>query len=262
MYSMKKLKAILLVFVCICGFMFAACDFSPNTETMSISGYAYFESVPMKDVLIKSNTKTLTTTNDFGNFSFEKTKTITTIYAEKTGYIFTPKSIEVSETTDNIVFVATKIEDLNGTLSLSKINITPTSIVSITDNYLFNLGGKSCLKIKNINVSIGNSKYNCINQDLYAEKNKNNFINVEHDLFANTGENFAIEFSIDAYFSSYRNEYIYLEEKASILNVTKQQTTAHLTENNQIEYTFVGVNATNNKFSYNITFIFDYYPNV
>lgn len=259
---MRKLKAILMVFVCICSIFLAACDFSPNTETMSVSGHVYFDSVAMQDVEIKSNTKTLAVSDSSGAFNFEKTKSTTTIYAEKTGYTFTPKSIEVSETTDNIVFIATKIEDLNGTLSLSKINITPTSIVSISDNYLFNLGGKSCLKIKNLYVAIGNAKYNCLTGDFYAEKNKNNFINVEHDLFADTGKNFAIEFSLDAYFSSYRNEYLYSEEKTSILNITTQQTTAHLTDNNQIEYTFVGVNATNNKFSYNITFIFDYYPNV
>lgn len=259
---MKKLQSFLMIFVCICSILFSACNFSPSNETITASGFVYCESEALEDVLIKSNTKTLATTNEDGSFSFEKAKTKTTIYAEKTGYTFTPKAIEITHSAQDIVFTAHKIENLNGTLSLNKINIIPTSIVSISDNYIFNLGGKPCLKIKNLYVGIGNTKYNCLSSDVYAEKNKNNYIDVNNDLFANTGEKFNIEFSLDAYFSSYRNEYVYIEEKPSILKITKQQTTEHLTENNQIEYTFVGVNSTNNKFSYNITFIFDYYPNI
>ena len=47
-----------------------------------------------------------------------------------------------------------------------------------------------------------------------------------------------------------------------MIRVQEKQTTVDLDDNNQIVYTAVGVNSSNNMFTYNISFIFDYYENV
>ena len=260
---MKKLKVMLLILFLVCGICLSACNLStPPTTPLTVSGGVYFNNVGLEGVKIKSNTRTHFTTNPNGTFSFEEKTSQITIYAEKSGYTFSPKFITLTESTENIVFEAFEIEDLDGTLSLSKINITPTSIVSITDNYLYNQDGNNCLKIKNLFVKIGNNEYDSLNKDFFAIKNKSNTINFLQDLSVDTQQAFSIEFYINVYFTSYRHEYTFTESKSSVLNISAKQTTTMLNDQNQLEYTFVGVNASNNKFSYNITFVFDYYPNI
>ena len=258
---MKKFQIILILIIMSCSLFFGACDFFTTSTPLTITGYVYCDSEPLKDVTIKSTTQNFCTTNENGYFSFEINKKEIKIYAEKSGYIFDQKSITVNEINSDIIFTAQPVEELNGVLSLAKINITPSSIVSVSDNFMYAQKGNNCLKIKNFYVEINNKKFNCLTKDFFAIKNKSNYIDFDEDISINTNSPFSIKFSLDAYFTSYHNEYVYVEEKTTVLKITQPQTNAMLNENNQIEYSFWGVNSSNNKFSYNVTFLFDYFPN-
>ena len=132
---------------------FSACNFAPSTNSkISISGKVYLNSVALQDVQIKTASKSLCTSNNNGEFSFETNKQSITIFAEKNGYTFLPESITLTQNTNDIVFVAYKVEPLDGVLSLNSINITPSSIISMGDNYQFVNSGNNCLKIKNVNI--------------------------------------------------------------------------------------------------------------
>ena len=260
---MKKFKMLSLILLIVSCVAFSACIFSPlPKEKMTISGSVYINSSPLEGVIIKTSTKKLFTTTSNGTFTVDENVGELTIYPEKEGFLFSPKSYTVTQSTENIIFNAEEIKPLNGTLSLSKISITPSSIVSIADNFSYIKNGVTCLKVKNLFVAINKTTYNCLNESLYAVKNKQTTIDFDYDLSINTGIDFSIEFSLDAYFTSYRDEYVYEETEKSILNISKKQDTSMLDKNNQISYTFIGVNATNNRFSYNITFVFDYFPNI
>lgn len=256
-----KIKGLMTLIILICCLFFSACDFSPVKNNVEVSGNIYFESLPMDDVIIKSTTKIYTTTNSDGSFNFETNNTPITIYAEKEGYTFSPKNITISSTTNNIVFTAIQTTNLNGTLCLDSVNITPTSIVSINDNFQYANNGNNCLKIKSFNLKLNNLQCS-INVNEYAIKNKSNIIKINNDISVDTGTEFSLYFSLNCYFKQNNLEYIYTEDNQSVLNIKEVQTTKDLTDNNQVEYSFMGVNSSNNKFSYNITFIFDYYPNI
>ena len=259
---MKKIQMFSILLLITCSLILSACDFLPVVTPLTISGYVYYNSKPLENVTIKTSTQKLCTTNSEGYFTFEISKNQVTIYAEKTGFLFEPKSITLNSNNDNVIFTAQPIEELDGVLSLSKINITPSSIVSVSDNFQYVKNGENCLKVKNFYIEINNKKFNCLTSDFYAVKNKSNYILFNDDISIDTNTPFSIKFSLDAYFTSYHYEYVFVEEKTSILEVTQNQTNAILNEQNQIEYSFWGVNASNNKYSYNVTFIFDYFPNI
>ncbi len=260
---MKKLKYFIITFTFLCCALLYACEFNPiPSKEITISGSVYINTEPAVDVQIKSKTQVLCETDENGNFTFTVNAESITIFIEKSGYLFTPNTLTFSESTSDVLIKGEEVENLNGILSLSSINITPSSIVSISENFQYVANGNNCLKAKNFYVEINNKKINCLTFDTYLVKNKNNVILVEDDLFVETGIDFTISFSLDAYFKLSFNEYIFTEEKQSIINIDTVQTTAMLNENNQIEYTYVGVNSSNNKFSYNVTFTFDYYPDI
>lgn len=260
---MKKLKCLLIAFILISCTLLFACNFNPIlSKEISISGSVYIDTQPVVNAQIKSKTQVLCSTDENGNFAFTINAESVTIFVEKSGYLFNPSSLTFTESTTNVLIKGEMVKNLDGILSLSSVNITPSSIVSVTENFQYVANGENCLKAKNFNVEINNKKINCLTFDTYLIKNKNNKIVVEDDLFVETGKNFAINFSLDVYFKLSFNEYIFTEEKKSVINIDRAQTTAMLNENNQIEYTYVGVNSSNNKFSYNVTFIFDYYPDI
>lgn len=264
---MKIRKIICLAVMLVCVFGLCACEYNPIVKNnIQVSGSVYFENALLDGVSIRSSTKNYCTTSQDGTFSFSDTSNSITIFAEKSGYIFSPKSITLTQSTSEIVFEATKITNLNGTLSLSKINIIPTSIANVQENYLYKQNGDNCLKVSQINISMNAREYTALNSPFYAIKNKNNEISFTNDLSINTCTPFKIEFSIDAYYSFASKEQIYTETKKSAINVQINQTNADLenfsqNEFGQIVYLSNGINSGNNNFSYNISFIFDYYPN-
>lgn len=260
---MKKFTTLTFLLLFLICFTFAGCDISLPKQNFSVSGNIFFQSIGLNEVKIKTKSKVLTETDNNGNFSFEVYSHSFEIFPEKDGYTFSPKSIEITKSTNEVVFCAQKIKDLNGDLSLSHIIITPTSIASSQyDNYLYSNNNQSCLKIKNINIDFNQNSFNLTNLNKMLIKNETNQIDFYQNIDIKTGKQFEFKFSVDAYYKFNQEEYLFTETVKSVLSVSKMQTTQNLDENNQISYTLVGVNSSNNRFSYNITFVFDYFPNI
>ena len=260
---MKKL--VTLIMIVILGMsMLSGCDFfSGNSDSLTISGYVYLNSVePLEGVSIKSETTIYARTDVNGFFNITVNNDSVELFAEKTGYTFSPRSVTISQSTNSLIFSATKTKELSGLLTLNSIIITPTSIVSFGDNYTYTHNGDKCLKISDIEININNKQFDLLDGDLYAIKNKSNTVMFDEDVTLNTSSVFNIWFSVDAYFTSLNEELIFEEDRQSVIRVQEKQTTEDLDDKNQIVYTAVGVNSSNNMFTYNISFVFDYYENV
>lgn len=258
-------KIVTLILIVILGMsVLSGCDFfSGNSTSLAISGYVYLNSTePLEGVAIKSETTIYTRTDANGFFNITVNNDSVELFAEKSGYTFSPRSITVSQSTNSLIFSATETKELSGLLTLNSIVITPTSIVSFGDNYSYTHNGDKCLKISDITIDIDNKQFELLDGDLYAIKNKSNTIMFDKDVTISTGSVFNIWFSVDAYFTSLNEELIFEEDRQSVIRVQEKQTTEDLDDNNQIVYTAVGVNSSNNMFTYNISFVFDYYENV
>lgn len=167
----------------------------------------------------------------------------------------------------------TKIENLDGTLSLSAIQITPTSIIKDDiDKFAYkNEENVDCLKISQIHIILSGDKTsqnteNALNDIIFAPKNVKTEIAINTDFSVDTCTNFAIEFGIDVYHTVTNEEQLFWETNLTKQQITKKQTNTDLVNFSkiaygQIVYTFSNINSTNAKFSYNITFVFDFYPN-
>ena len=260
---MKRFAFFVTMIVCFMSVM-SGCDiFGASDEPLVISGYVYLDSnQPLSDVTLKSATAIYGNTNEDGYFNITVNKSNVELFVEKTGYIFSPKSVQILQSTDNLIFTATKEQDLNGYLTLSHIIITPSSIVSFGDNYAYQNDGNTCLKISALQINIDDKSFEALGGDLYAIKNKTNVVDFNQDATVNTNHDFNIWFSLDAYFTSANQEFIFHEDRQSVIRIQEKQTTANLDDNNQIIYTAIGVNASNNMFTYNISFVFDYYGNI
>ena len=103
--KIKKIICYVLMFVSV--FVLFACDYNPTQTKIEISGTVYFNNAPLDGVSIRSNTKNFCTTENDGNFIFEENSNSITIFAEKGGYIFSPKSITLSKSQSGIIFEAT-----------------------------------------------------------------------------------------------------------------------------------------------------------
>ena len=252
----------MLILACCC---FGACDLSfvQTTETLEISGTVTFEGQALQDVSIKTQTQTLCKTNDEGEFSFTVNANQIEIFAEKDGFSFSPHKTMITESTSDIAFVAKEIETLDGEIVLSSVCITPTSIVSVSDNYKYTNNNTDCLKIKSLEVKISDFEYqNFVPDKSYAYKHQNNNYSTTEEYSIKTNSKFSIEFNLSTYFTANNNEYLFTENRETILNVAQEKTTAHLNDDGKFEVSLYGINSSNNMFSYNITFVFDYYPNI
>lgn len=259
----KSVISFMLIFMLTCCCFLSACIFDGNTNTINVSGKIYLNSEPLEYVLLKTSTKIWGQSDLNGEFDITiNSNGSVIVYPEKPGYEFTPKSVEITQDTKNLIFVAEKVKELDGLLSLAQIIITPTSISSFGDNYSFNQDGQTYLKINKFELDINGIKIDAINSNYLALKNKSNTINIGDDVTIETCVNFSIKFSLDACFVMGNTEYVYDEEKFSVLEVKEKQYTNDLTSKNQIEYTAVGINSSNNKYTYDVTFVFDYYKNI
>lgn len=167
----------------------------------------------------------------------------------------------------------TKIENLDGTLSLRCIQITPTSIIKDDiDKFAYkNEENVDCLKISQIHIILSGDKTsqnteNALNDTIFAPKNVKTEIAIKKDFSVDTCTNFSIDFGVDVYHTVTNEEQLFSETNLAKQQITKKQTNTDLTNFSknaygQIVYTFSNINSTNAKFSYNITFVFDFYPN-
>lgn len=242
-----------------------ACDifYTQSDKTIETSGKVSFESSALSGVKIKTKTQVLCQTDENGNYNFSINANEVEIFAEKQGYAFTPRSIIITDSTTDLNFVAEKVEDLNGELALSKIIITPTSIGTLPDNFKYTDNGQEYLKISSISLKIVNNQYLPFVEDgAKAIKNQKNTFVLTEQYSVKTSQKFAINFSISAHFRSYGDEYNFTESRTTTLNVSANQTTAMLNDNKEFVVSLIGVNSSNNMFSYDISFVFDYYPTI
>ncbi len=259
---MKKIITFLLILI-VSTSILTGCDFWESVNTLTISGYVYLDSSsPLENVAIKSETTIYARTDANGFFNITVNNDSVELFAEKAGYTFSPHSVIISQDTNSLIFSATKTKDLYGLLTLNSVVITPTSIVSFGDSYSYNHDNSTCLKISDLKIDIDNKQIDLLDGDFYAIKNKSNIISIDEDVTVNTDYDFNIWFCMDVYFTSLNQEFVFEEDRQSVIRVQKKQTTEDLDDNNQIVYTAVGVNSSNNMFTYNISFVFDYYENV
>lgn len=252
----------MLIFACL---GFGACDFSfvQTTKTIEVSGTATYQGQALQDVSIKTQTQTLCKTNSDGKFAFTVNANQIEIFAEKSGFSFSPRKTVITENTANLAFVAQEVETLDGEIELSSICITPTSIVSIPDNFKYTNNNTDCLKLKNLQLKISNHEYqNFVTDKSFAKKHQGNTYSTIEEHSIKTDSKFSIMFSLSAYFTANGNEFTFTETRSTTLNVAQVKTTAHLNDNGQFEVSLYGINSSNNMFSYDITFVFDYYPNI
>lgn len=237
---------------------FFACDYVEMPQ-INISGIVILSDEGLGNVALNSNFKNITKTNSNGEFEFSINANTLTITPELSGYFFEPSSITVSESKDNIVFNAIKIYDLQGSLVLKKVIITPTSITSYGDNYLYKTGGKDCLKANEISLAFGNDNYNIINEDVFIVKNEKNEFYVDNEIVIGCNTKSSIGFLINTYFKNYNSEWTTSVSNYTYFNILNPQKNSDL-KNGQIEYSLYGINSETRSFSFDISIIFDFLP--
>ena len=254
------MKKISRVFVC--AFILLAVILTFGCETGEIKmisggGRVTFGDGCLSGVEIYSNYSNLGTTDQEGNFEFNvKAKTLT-VFPKLEGYYFIPKSITIDDDNDRIDFQAVKITNLQGTLSLSQIAITPTSIASMGDNYCFMQNGEQCIKLSKLFVKYKNENISVIQNEVYLYKNKQNYIEFNDNISFACGEKTSLGFLLNANFISLGREWTGTNTSYTYLNISSNQTNAEL-DNNKIRYTLFGINSETKAFTYDITFVFDY----
>lgn len=265
MKNYKFVKYALVILLMAISTVFCACEplFGNSSKVLKVAGAISFEQQALNDVTIKSKTQSYCLTDANGQFNFEAKTESVTIYAEKAGYTFTPRSITLTESNENIVFVAEVVKNLDGFISLSSINIVPTSIASFSETYKYIINETENIKIKSLDISIGDVTYeNCLDYNpIYAAKGKNNYLNFSTYNSMRTGSKVSVSFKLSVYFKIGTSEYIFNEDRPTILIIPEKQTTELLNDQGKMVLSLFGINSTNNKFTYNISFIFNYEPN-
>ncbi len=255
-----KLRARLLlcVLLMLVSVSFFACDLA-EIPVISCSGVITFENEGLGGVEIKSSTNTFGKTNGEGEFSFEKKAKTITIVPELEGYYFEPRSITLTESAEDVNFVAIKIEGLSGEIVLRSIEICPTTIASYGDNYVYQRNGREAIKAKEISLKYNNEKIDIISNDTYLIKDEQSAFDVVDEIKFTCGEKSNLGFLINAYFNTY-----YMDEDGFMtdtnykyLNITNSQTNKDL-EDGKIKYILYGINSVNKAFTYDISFIFDF----
>lgn len=257
---MKYLKHfVLIALFALFTICFCACD-PGEQKNISISGSILCEDVELGEVDIECGTKHLGKTDIDGSFCFITTGSLVTITPSKEGYYFLPRSISISENTDNISFRAIKIYELNGKLSLNSLCITPTSIINQTDNYCYTLFGKNCIKSKSVKICTNDENFFLDTNGQYLYKNEKNYIDLTENISFDLSDLYTIRFCIDAYFT-YLNgisgEYYSNSSSFIYFNLPSKITNADLDENRFI-YTLYGLNNDTKSYTFNISFIFSY----
>jgi len=236
---------------------FFACDIG-DTKIINGGGKVTFASEQIVDVQINSGVSNICTTNENGEFSFTLSAKTITIIPQKAGYFFIPKSITIDGDTDQINFEAVKIKELNGTLKLKSVCIMPTSIASMGDNYLFKQNGEDCIKLSGLKINYLDNTNSILTDAVYLRKNKKNYIDVQDNISFNCGDKVNLSFLLNANFTSINREWTSTNSAFTYLNILTTPTNADLIDN-QITYSLYGINSETKAFTYDISFIFDYF---
>lgn len=252
------MKKVFYLFVMLL-FVFASVSFSACSKEnkISFSGLISYGNEAMVGVVIKTSDRALCITDEEGEFKFESSLKNIKIYPEKEGYYFEPEFVIVTEESPECSFIAKKTTPLVGKLTLKKVIIKPTYIVSYSDDYLYSKDNKDCLKVFDISLKHNEKIFTISTENMFLYKNEKNEIEIEEDINITCGSQSQIGFIINTYFkyNYYESHTAYTEY--SYLYIAGDQTNNKL-QNNQIEYSLIGINNKSNKFTFNITFIFDY----
>ena len=236
--------------------VFFACDL-PKAPQITCNGVVTFNNSGIEGVEIKSTVKQYAITNQNGEFSFDINSNQITIFPQKEGYIFTPEKAVITPGENNVNFVASQIENLTGKISLNKLIIKPTSIVSFNDNYVYINEGYESLKVSDISVVSGEEAF-VIAENVYLQKSHNNPIYLTDEIVFDCPAQFSMGILINAYCTNrYGQEFKTTDDKPVYLYVEQPQTNAIL-KNGTIEYTLFGINNKTKAFTFDITFVFDY----
>ena len=245
----------------VASLVFFACEL-PTLPNLTCSGIVMFEQSGLEGVTLKSEVKDYAITNVKGEYTFNARVKKIKIIPEKEGYIFSPKFVEVTEGENIINFTAIKVEKLTGSLLLSKIVIMPTSILNSPDNFVFINNGNECLKPKDISIVCNDEKIVLNETNTYLEKNKQNEILITQTSVSFVcGEELKLGVLINAYFMAFYQEVFTTDTDFSYLEITEPQTNANL-ENGNIVYTLYGINNKARTFTFDISFVFNFIPNV
>lgn len=223
----------------------------------SCAGVITIENSGLDGVVIKSNLRELASTNAAGEFTFTTNAKSLTIIPQKEGYMFEPAKAELKEGQNTANFVAIKVKNLTGTLILSKVVITPTSIVSFGDNYQYLNNGSACLKASAITINYGEQNVSLISQPTYLNKSQENTLPVTGDIRFECGTRQTIGLLINTYFRRYNNEWQTYDTEFINLYITKPQTNKDVTSG-KIVYNMYGINNKSKSFTFDVTFIFKY----
>lgn len=248
--------AILLMMVSLTIF---ACKL-PELPDLSCSGTVTIDSMGLEGVVIKSSVKEYAITNSSGNFEFTTKAKSLVVYPYKEGYIFTPSSLSLTDGENTATIVATKVEALEGTLTLKEVIITPTSISTLPDNYTYTYNNKTCLKASDINIVYDSNNYVLNPETTYLYQNEKNTISVEDNIALNCGEIKRVGIFINAYFKWSHSESKTTETEASFLDILVPQTNADLVDG-RVKYSLYGINNKSRSFTFDITFVFDFEEN-
>lgn len=242
--------------LCGCKFIFN------NGKEKHYAGIVTFNGVGLENVKIKDKINTYAVTDINGRFSFTSNFKTITIFAEKTGYNFSPKTLTLNEETENIRFEARKAKLLTGQLKLDQINFTPTSIISLhSNNFSYNNFGKESVKLCEFYMFFNETQVIANKYNQHIEKyNSKNLLN-PYDSFSfniNNGiANFKIKYIIKMYYKCNNNEAV-ITEPTKILSVDSIFFDSQLDENKYLKISANGINSISSGYSYNISFIFKY----
>lgn len=258
----KTFKMLVLLFTMCTIFVLSGCDisFNNNSEYVSVSGKVVFEEAGLKDVTIKSKYKQFCKTNENGEFNFNTTQTNVEIFAEKEGYSFTGSFI-LTENTSDVLFIASRVKNLDGELRLKSITITPIAIISLyNENYEYlNLGAKS-LKSGLFEVNINSVNVLNISEITYFEKNKDTILNItdEHKFAVDENTNLTLNFKLNAYVKYNLEEELINDNYITLI---KNNLKTNIVRDNKLEFNLFGINSKTGGYTYNICFTFDYITN-
>lgn len=249
-------RVFLCIMLMISSLTFFACKM-PELPALSCTGIVTFSESALVGVAIKTNVKEYAKTDSFGRFSFETKSKGIVIFAQKEGYIFEPKSIELVPGENTANFTAKKIEMLSGELRLKEVIITPTSIVQSSDNYLYNNNGWECLKASDITLTSIEKSLVLNESPIYLNKAQKNVITVGEDFIFSCGEQFSLGIAVNTYFKNNNHEGKTSNAEEAMLYVKNKQTNADLV-NNEIIYNLYGINNKTKNFTIDISFVFEF----
>lgn len=250
--------------ICTLSLTFGGCEFIFEGEVgleKTISGVVTFEDQPLENVAIRSNNKIFTYTDKNGIYTFKTKLENIEIYAEKEGYAFATRYSLISSL-ENADFTASKVEDLNGSLTLNKIYITPTSILDLVGNS-FNYGETTpALKVAHLDIIIKEETLSLINEPmLLAKYKKQAFEIVDAPTLICNDENIQqIKVRLQANFMLQSQEALASEENWVTINLTNL-TTINLNQEGKVVLYIYGNNSVYNGYTYNLCLEFNYEAN-